>query len=174
MQIPGPLGHGTKVRKVGAFADDIDVWCRDMEDVTYLAAPNVGPLDMWYHASAQVNSVDKFTIVLLGRSVNDATESIRSRIPAKSWVVYGRDEADKQLGIRIGDPIQVGSQWQAMVQRVEQLAIDIAAGRRLGGSQYVRAAIAKGAFASKVYHTFKAQAPFESMRALALQRIQDS
>ena len=47
-------------------------------------------------------------------------------------------------------------------------------GRRLGGSQYVRAAIAKGAFASKVYHTFKAQAPFESMRTLALQRIQDT
>ena len=51
-----------------------------------------------------------------------------------------------------------------MEQSVAQLAIDVAAGRRLGGSIYARSTLAKGAFASKVYHTFKLQAPAASVR----------
>ena len=43
-----------------------------------------------------------------------------------------------------------------------------------GGSVYARVALAKGGFASKVFYTFKVQAPGEAMRAnvfTALQRV---
>ena len=93
-------------------------------------------------------------------------------IDVKGWVAYGRDEADKQLGIRVGTPEQVGIQWQQMQRRVEQLALDTAAGRRLGGSLFTRAALTKGAFASKIYHTFRAQAPYTNARNTVLHNIQ--
>ena len=43
--IPGPMGRGTMTRKLGAYADDIDVWCNSMQDVTYLADTDDGPLE---------------------------------------------------------------------------------------------------------------------------------
>ena len=98
------MGRGTMTRKLGAYADDIDVWCNGMQDVTYLADTDDGPLELWYQASGQINSVEKFTIVLLGETINAA----RPVINVKGWVAYGRDDADKQLGIRIGTPEQVG------------------------------------------------------------------
>ena len=112
--------------------------------------------------------MEKFTVVLLGDTINAA----RPAITVKGWVDYGHDDADKQLGIRIGTPEQVGRQWQQMQQSVEQLALDVAAGRRLGGSLFIRAALAKGAFASKIYHTFRAQAPYVRARDAVLHNIQ--
>ena len=166
--IPGPMGRGTMTRKLGAYADDINVWCNGMQDVTYLADTDDGPIELWYQASGQVNSVEKFTIVLLGDTINVA----RPVLNVKGWIAYGHDDADKQLGIRIGTPEQVGQQWQRMQQSIERLAFDTAAGRRLGGSLFIRAALAKGAFASKIYHTFRAQAPYEGARNAVLHDIQ--
>ena len=90
----------------------------------------------------------------------------------KSWVEYGNDEADKCLGIRVAKPHQIATQWFGKAAEVDRLALDITAGRRLGGSIYARSALAKGAFASKVMHTFTVQAPFEPARLEVLKRLQ--
>ena len=55
---------------------------------------------------------------------------------------------------------------------MEQLAADVAAGRRLGGSLHARSQLAKGGFASKVLHTFSVQAPHEPMQKIIFDRIQ--
>ena len=68
--------------------------------------------------------------------------------------------------------MQLAAPWQKKVAEVSQLALDVAAGRRLAGSIYARSALAKGAFASKIYHTFTVQAPFEGARTAALAKLQ--
>ena len=96
----------------------------------------------------------------------------RADINIKAWQVYGEDETDKSLGIQVGTPYQIGLQWYKKRDEIERLATDVAAGRRLGGSIYARAAIAKGAFAAKALHTFRVQAPFEGARDIAIADIQ--
>ena len=59
-----------------------------------------------------------------------------------------------------------------MQRVIEQLALDVTAGRRLAGSVYARSALAKGAFASKMFHTFKMQAPCAAIRTTVLRNIQ--
>ena len=49
----------------------------------------------------------------------------------KAWIRYGTDEAEQSLGIRVGSPLQIATQWREKVAEVSQLALDVAAGRRL-------------------------------------------
>ena len=80
--------------------------------------------------------------------------------------------APNSLGISVGTALQVAQQWFDMADLVERLAFDVTAGRRLGGSVYARIQLARGAFASKVFHTFLVQAPPEPAQERALQRLQ--
>ena len=118
--------RGTTQLKVAAFADDIKQYCADMAEVAYLAR---GPVRLWHGASGQIMSVEKFTVVLLGSCIDAALPDIA----VKAWQKYGQDEADKSLGIRVGSPAQVAQQWYAKQREVEQLAVDVTAGRRLAG-----------------------------------------
>ena len=73
-------------------------------------------------------SVEKFTIILLGCA---ARAPRPPAIKVKAWVEYGKDEADKSLGIQVGTPAQVANQWDAMEAQVAKLADDVTSGRRL-------------------------------------------
>ena len=150
--IPGPLGRGETSHTVDAFADDIKAYCADMAEVEHLAQ-DIVPL--WERASNQIVSVEKFTVILCGTTMQEA----RPALPIREWQRYGIDDTDKSLGIRVGTPAQVAAQWQQKVTEVEQLATDVTAGRRLAGSVYARSAVAKGGFASKVIYSFAIQAP---------------
>ena len=57
---------------------------------------------------------------------------------------------------------------------MRKLALDVSAGRRLGGSIYARSTIARGAFAAKVVHTFRIQAPYENARDLTFRDLQST
>ena len=57
-------------------------------------------------------------------------------------------------------------------REVEQLAWDVAAGRKLGNSVYANVALAKGGFASKVVYTFKIQAPSAQVRDDVFDKLQ--
>jgi hypothetical protein len=174
------MGVGTTL-KVAAFADDVKSYLANMTEVEYLTtradaarpgysyAAGDGPLAVWYGASSQVNSVSKFTIVLLGTMIHAQRPA---HLKIKEWVRYGLDEADKNLGLRMGTTEQIAAQWGKMHRVIEQLATDVTAGRRLAGSVYARSALAKGAFASKMFHTFKMQAPCAATRTTVFRNIQ--
>ena len=168
--VPGPLGKGTEQLKCSAFADDVNGYCADGADVTYLLTDPHGPVKLMERASVQRVSVDKLTITLLG----SMTSAPRPSVPVKKWVEYGTDEADKCLGIRVAKTPQVATQWFEKVADVQKMAMDVTAGRRLAGCIYARSRLAKGAFASKVIHTFKVQCPHEKARETALARLQDT
>ena len=63
-----------------------------MKEVEYLAR---GPIPLWYRASRQIMSEEKFTNVLLG----DAIGADRPALKVREWQRYGRDQTDKSLGI---------------------------------------------------------------------------
>ena len=115
-------------------------------------------------------SIEKLTITLLNKRIQP---SQLDHIPFESVIQYGVQEADKCLGIRVATPGLVGDPWYAKVAEIEQMAIDVTAGRRLSGSIYARSAVAQGAFISKVFHTFAVQAPFEGARDVAIKRLQE-
>ena len=79
---------------------------------------------------------------------------VPSGLRYKRLVRYGKDEADKSIGIQVGTTQQVNRQWLRMLADVEKMALDATAGRRLAGNIYARSALAQGAFLSKVFHTF--------------------
>ena len=163
--IPGELGHGTAQLKVAAYADDIKPYCANTKEVRHLAVTTV---PLWYKASGQIMSVEKFVVILLGTSIHEA----RPNINIREWQRYGLDEADKSLGIRVDTPVRIADQWYAKQREVEQLAVDVTAGRRLAGSIYARSTLAKGGFASKVFYTFKIQAPYEGARRIVFDALQ--
>ena len=90
----------------------------------------------------------------------------------KQWVRYGVDEADKNLGIHVGNANQTGHHWLKMSEEVAKLAMETTAGRRLGGSVYARSMLAKGAFASKIVHTFRLQVPIAGARENIFKSLQ--
>ena len=110
----------------------------------------------WEAASGQLISAEKTTLVLLG---DQLTAHVPEGVKYKRLVRYGIDEGDKSVGIVPGTPTQVGKQWRDMLRGIEQMATDATAGRRLAGNVYARSALAKGAFVSKIFHTFSVQAP---------------
>ena len=169
--IPGPLGRDRIEHKVTAFADDVNAYCRDGASIAYLLQDEGGPVKIMERASCELISLEKLTITLLGKSMIEAP---RPDVRIKEWIRYGMDEADKCLGIRVAKPSQVAEQWFQKAAEIEQLAVDVAAGRRLAGSVYARSKLAKGAFASKIFHTFKVQAPFEPAQREVTKRIQDT
>ena len=171
LSIPGRMGEGTEELRVSAFADDIKRYCASVADVRRLLRPRDGPLAKWRQASRQIMSPGKFTVVLLG-DTSDATVAELRAFYDGDIVRYGIDEADKNLGIRVGDDDQIAEQWYGKLRDMQQLAIDVAAGRRLGGSVYARSAIAKGAFGSKVYHSCRIQAPAPHLQRRILSKMQ--
>ena len=62
------------------------------------------------------------------------------------------------------------------LRSIQQMAADATAGRRLAGNVYARSALAKGAFVSKVLHTFSVQAPSQATRedVIATRRPRDA
>ena len=168
--IPGELGQGTQQHKVSAFADDVNAYCADVEDAAKLVQDPRRVVQQYQRASRQRVSIEKLSITLLGKM----TSAVLPDIPVKAWVRYGADEADKCLGIRVGTPYQVGGQWFEKAAEVEQLATDVAAGRRLGGAIYARSTLAKGAFASKIFHTFIVQSPYQGARDQVIKSLQNT
>ena len=81
-------------------------------------------------ATCQLVSIEKLTITLLNMRIQP---SQLDHIPFESVIQYGVQEADKCLGIRVATPGLVGDQWYAKVAKIEQMAIDVTAGRRLSG-----------------------------------------
>ena len=68
MPIPGPVGEGEAKHKVDGYADDSKVWISNMTELTYLTqdAPEAqggkGPIALWFLATNQIMSVQKFTV----------------------------------------------------------------------------------------------------------------
>ena len=92
----------------------------------------------WEDASGQIISADKLTIILLGDQIDTP---VPSGLRYKRLVRYGKDEADKSIGIQVGTTQQVNRQWLRMLADVEKMALDATAGRRLAGNIYARSAL---------------------------------
>ena len=141
-----------------AYADDTKLFLRSLRDAEGLQRA----VRRWEAASGQIISAEKTTIVLLG-------EELTARVPRgvayKRLVRYGIDDGDKSIGIVPGTPTQVGKQWREMLRNIQQMAADATAGRRLAGNVYARSALAKGAFVSKVLHTFSVHKRHRRLRA---------
>ncbi len=167
MIIPGTGGAGTEELRVRAYADDTKVYLASLRDALGLQKA----VKRWELASGQVLSAEKLTIILLGTEIAQHATPPPELTYAR-LVRYGVDEADKSIGIRVGDAAQVATQWHRMLADIEQMATDCTAGRRLAGNIYARSALAKGAFVSKVYHTFLVQVPEQKVRNAIIKRLQ--
>ena len=165
MAIPGPGGVGKEELRVRAYADDTKLFLRSLHDARALQ----DAIARWEDASGQIISADKLTIILLGDQIGTP---VPSGLRYKRLVRYGKDEADKSIGIQVGTTQQVNRQWLRMLADVETMALDATAGRRLAGNIYARSALAQGAFLSKVFHTFLVQSGSDAVRGKVIQRLQ--
>ena len=142
-----------------------------MDDIAYLQSEDTdAPRAVWYGAAAQIMSADKDETVVFGRLTN----TTRPGAARGAWVRYGQDTQSANIGIQVSTPSGVSAQWAAKRDEVKQLAQDMTAGRRLGGPLHARSTLAQGAFASKIYYTFKIQAPFEPFQEAIYKDLQQT
>ena len=100
MAIPGPGGVGKEELRVRAYADDTKLFLRSLHDARALQ----DAIARWEDASGQIISADKLTIILLGDQIDTP---VPSGLRYKRLVRYGKDEADKSIGIQVGTTQQV-------------------------------------------------------------------